>query len=66
MGRPPIVSAWPVAGQNQAGCVPETGSRRLSSHGVVFPVIPVGPTGRRTNSGDTTGTGPSVGTGLAG
>ncbi len=59
-GRPPIVSARPVAGQNQAGCVPETGSRRLSSHGVVFPVIPVGPTGRRTNSGDATGTGLGV------
>ena len=40
-GRPPIVSERPVAGQNQAGCVPETGSRRLSSQVVVPPDDPV-------------------------
>ena len=63
--RPPMVSERPVDGQNQAGCVPETGSRRLSSQVVVPPMIPFGPTGRRMNSGDSTGTGLGV-TGAAG
>ena len=49
-----------MAGQNQAGCVPETGRRWLSSQAVVPPMIPFGPTGRRMNSGDSTGTGLGV------
>ena len=59
-GRPPIVTERPVAGRDQAGCVPDTGSRWLSSQAVVPPMIPFGPTGRRMNSGDSTGTGLGV------
>ena len=46
-----------MAGQNQAGCVPESGTRRPGSQGAVGPTIPLEPTGRRVNPGDATGSG---------
>ena len=50
-GRPPIASERPVAGEYQAGCLPVTGSRRLSCQDAVCPMIPFGPTGTGSING---------------
>ena len=44
-GSPPIGSERPVAGENQTGCDPVAGSRRLAAQGRVGPPIPSGSTG---------------------
>ena len=53
-----------MAGEYQAGCLPVTGSRRLSSQGTVCLMIPFGPLGTDSINGGAADAGLEAGAAL--